>query len=148
MKLAGRFRRGLFLLHGLVTVAAAVVLIVFPAAIPATVGIVLDPHDYLLSYFLAAAELAIGVLSIRAIGLTDATSVSLIANVFVIFHLATAALEIVYLARTSSSVVLVVNIVIRVIAAALFFIVGKSAASARNSGAASNSAPSENEISP
>ena len=52
-------------------------LAVVPAAIPATVGIDLDPEAYLLSYFLAAAELAIALLSLGATRLTDPAAVGL-----------------------------------------------------------------------
>lgn len=68
-----------------------------PAAIPATVGIVIGQEDFLLSYFLAAAELGIAVISIGASRLADATAIGLIAAGLAVFHLSTAALEIFYL---------------------------------------------------
>ena len=89
---AARPFRVILVVHGIVTLAAAVVLAVFPAAIPATVGIDIGVDVFLLSYFLAAAELAVGVLSIGAARLGDTAAVRLIALVFVVFHLATAAL--------------------------------------------------------
>lgn len=49
-----------------VTLAALVMLVVLPAAIPSTVGITIGSDEYLLSYFLTAAELGIGVLAIGA----------------------------------------------------------------------------------
>lgn len=52
--------RWVFLIHGVVTMAAGVVLALFPAAIPLTVGIETDPSGYLLAYLLAAAQLGIG----------------------------------------------------------------------------------------
>ena len=67
--------RIVLIVHGLVTLAAAVVLAVLPAAIPATVGIELEPDAYMLSYFLAAAELAIAMLSLGATRLTDPAAV-------------------------------------------------------------------------
>ena len=107
-------------MHGIVTLAAAVVLAVLPAAIPATVGIDLDPEAYLLSYFLAAAELAIAMLSLGATRLTDPAAVGLIVAVIVVFHLSTAVLEVVSLLFAPVTGVLIANIAVRVVAAAIF----------------------------
>jgi hypothetical protein len=52
-----------FVAHGLITLAGAVVLTVFPTAIPSLVGITLERQDYLLVYLVGAAELAVAVLS-------------------------------------------------------------------------------------
>lgn len=51
---------------GVVTLAALVMLVVLPAAIPSTVGITIGSDEDLLSYLMTAAELGIGVLSIGA----------------------------------------------------------------------------------
>jgi hypothetical protein len=118
----GGFLRVLFLVHGVVTLAAAVVLIVLPAAIPATVGIAIDADGFLLSYFLAAAELAMALLSFGAARLTDIPALRLIVVVFIVFHLATAGLEIAYLSFTAASPVLLANIAIRIVVAVLFFL--------------------------
>jgi hypothetical protein len=118
----GTFLRVLFIAHGVVTLAAAVVLAVLPAAIPATVGIAIDPEAFLLSYFLAAAELAIALLSFGAAWLTDVPALRLIVVVFIVFHLSTAVLEVVFASFTAVSPVLLANIAIRIAAAALFFI--------------------------
>ena len=118
--------RGVFVVHGIVTLAAAVVLAVLPAAIPATVGIVIESDTYLLSYFLAAAELGIGALSLAAVRLNDAEAVRLIALCFALFHGTTAILEIVYVLTEGVSVVLVANIVIRVIVTAVFLLIARS----------------------
>ncbi len=112
--------RIVLIVHGLVTLAAAVVLAVLPAAIPATVGIELEPDAYLLSYFLAAAELAIAMLSLGATRLTDPAAVGLIVAVIVVFHLSTAVLEVVYLLFAPVTGVLIANIAVRVVAAAIF----------------------------
>jgi hypothetical protein len=114
--------RILLIAHGIVTMAAAVVLAVLPAVIPATVGISIDVDGWLLSYFLAAAELAIALLSLGAVQLTDAAALRLIIDVFIVFHLATAALEVLYLGLAGSTPVLVANVAIRLVASALFLI--------------------------
>ena len=128
--------RALFVVHGIVTLAAAVVLTVFPAAIPATVGISLGVDASLLSYFLAAAELAIGMLSIGATRLGDPAALTLIALVFVVFHLATAALEVGYLVMTGPQGVLIANGGVRLVAAAAFLAAAVKLNSARREPAA------------
>lgn len=115
-----RLEQALFLIHGLVTLAAGVVLAVFPGAIPATVGIAMEPENFLLSYFLSAAELSVAVLSIGAARLDDAAAIRLIAAAFVVFHGTTAAFEFVYLATSGFSLVLAANIVVRLGVSAIF----------------------------
>jgi hypothetical protein len=118
-----RIERGVFVVHGMVTLAAAVVLAVFPAAIPRTVGISISPDEYLLSYFLAAAELSIGLLSLAAVRLRDSGAVRLIALCFVALHGATAVLEVVYSLNEGANGVLTANIIVRVIVMAAFVLV-------------------------
>ena len=117
--------RALLIAHGVVTLAAAVALAAVPAAIPATVGIALQPDAFLLSYLLAAAELAIGILSLGATRLTDSAALTLIIAVFVVFHLATAALEALHLALTGVDAVIVINIAVRLAVSAAFLVLGR-----------------------
>ena len=63
--------RAVFVVHGLITLAGAVVLTVFPTAIPSAVGITVARQEYLLVYLVGAAELAVAVLSFGATRLTD-----------------------------------------------------------------------------
>jgi hypothetical protein len=121
-----RVQRLILVLHGVITCAAAIVLAVFPAAIPATVGVPLEPREYLLSYFLAAAELGIGLLSVGAARLDDQRAVQMIGATFAAFHGATAVLEVIYLAMEGGSAVLFANVVVRVIAAATFLLLARS----------------------
>jgi len=118
-----RVEQVVFVVHGIVTIAAAIVLVVAPAAIPATVGIALRPEGYLLSYFLAAAELAIGLLSIGTAWIQDRGAVRLVAGSFAVFHAATAVLEGVHLATQGYSVVLLVNVIVRVIVCGVFLVI-------------------------
>jgi hypothetical protein len=118
-----RVVRAILIVHGIVTIAAALVLAVFPAAIPSTVGIAMEPDAYLLSYFLAAAEFGIGVLSIGAARLEDASAIRLIAVGFAVFHGATAILEVVHLVTNGVSGVLVANLVLRIVACAAFLLI-------------------------
>lgn len=104
--------------HGLITLAGAVVLTVFPAAIPATVGIAIEPADYLLVYLTAAAELAAAALSFGALRLTDRASLRLIVATFALWHGASGVLNLLYLGQTGFSVVLVANTCARAFAVA------------------------------
>lgn len=116
--------RRVFVVHAVVVFAASIVLVVAPSVIPATVGIVLEPKAYLLSYFLAAAELGLAFLSFGARDLTDPRAVRLVVRSFVVFHGATALLE-VYAQRNHFEPVLVVNVLVRAGVIALLVIVGR-----------------------
>lgn len=103
----------IFLLtHGLITLAAALVLIVAPKLIPAAVDIRLQPEHYLLSYFLAAAELAIAGLSFYAARIRNAAALKGILYSFMIFHGSTAILE-VYACLQGTDPVILVNMGMR-----------------------------------
>jgi hypothetical protein len=111
--------RLLFTLHALVTVAAAIVLICAPAAIPRTVGIIIPPSAFLLCYLLAAAELCIGVVSWGARHLTDAKAIRLVVSSFIVFHGASALLELwAFMAGLSAGIW--ANLAVRVVAVTLF----------------------------
>jgi len=114
--------RILFLAHGVVTLAAAVVLVVAPNLIPSTVGLALTPGQFLLPFLLAGAELAIAFLSFAATRLTDARAVSVIALGFAVMHLATAVLE---LFAPLNSPVLYANVALRVVVAVLFVLAAR-----------------------
>jgi hypothetical protein len=115
--------RAVFLVHGLITLAGAVVLTAFPAAIPSAVGITLERSDYLLVYLAAAAELAAAVLSFGAIRLTDAAALRLIVTTFVVLHLVSGVFELVYMGQTRADTVLIVNTVLRFTVVVVFLAV-------------------------
>lgn len=112
--------RKLLLIHAIVTLAAAVVLVVAPAAIPATVNVPLLPEQYLLCYFLAAAELAIAFLSFAGRNLQDKQATRLIVQSFILFHAATGLLESYALLQGISSKI-IANIGLRVVIVLLFY---------------------------
>ena len=97
------------LAHGVITLAGAVVLTVFPTAIPAAVGITLGRSDYLLVYLVAAAELAVAVLSFGAARLTDRAALGLVVATLVVLHGASGSLNLLYLGQTGFSAVLIAN---------------------------------------
>ncbi|MFI6299323.1 hypothetical protein ACIBEJ_47565 [Nonomuraea sp. NPDC050790] len=86
--------RILLVLHGLVTAAAGVVLIVAPGLIPAAVGVRVPADAYLVCYLLAAAELAVGYLSFAARDLRQREATRLVVWTLIVFHACTAGVEV------------------------------------------------------
>lgn len=115
--------RVLFLVHAAVTFAAGIVLIAAPALIPKTVGIEIGPDHYLLSHFLGAAELAIAFLSFYARNIKEKYAVQVIVSSFIVFHMATAAVELYAVDRGISSM-LIANVAVRIAVSMLFFYYG------------------------
>jgi hypothetical protein len=115
--------RAVFLVHGLITLAGAVVLTAFPTAIPSAVGIALERSDYLLVYLAGAAELAVAVLSFGATRLTDPAALRLIVTTFVVLHLVSGVLDLVYMWQTEANGTLIVNTVLRFTVVAVFLAV-------------------------
>jgi len=113
----------LLVVHGLITFAASIVLIVAPTAIPQTVNIDISPNEYLLCYFLGASELSIAFLSVFARKIDDKNSLRLITATFIVFHTATGALEIFALINGLSSKV-IFNIFLRILISILFWYLG------------------------
>jgi hypothetical protein len=109
----------LFVIHAVVTFAAAVVLIVAPGVIPATVGITLDPTANLLSYLLGTAELGIAAASFGGRSITDPKALRLLSMAFIVMHGATALVEI-YAVTQGVDPKIWANVVLRVIMVALF----------------------------
>ncbi|RYY39047.1 MAG: hypothetical protein EOO08_12295 [Chitinophagaceae bacterium] len=112
--------RLVFLLHGIITLLAAIVLVSWPEAIPRTAGIELTREQYLLCWFLAAAEFALGYLSIAARNFSDPRAIRSVCRCFFLFHLFTALMEAISIEQ-EVSVALIANAVVRVLVAGLFF---------------------------
>jgi hypothetical protein len=106
-------------IHAVLTLAAGVVLVVVPAAIPGTVGITVEPAAYLLCYLLAATELGVGALSWSARGITDARALRAILVSFVVMHAATGILEIYAFTRGLDAAIWA-NVALRVVVVAVF----------------------------
>jgi hypothetical protein len=115
-------RRILFIAHGIITLAAAVVLAVAPGLIPSTVGIALPPGGELLAYLLAGCELGVAVVSLGAATLTDPRSIRVIAGGFAALHLGTGVLEVAALLHDADAL-LWGNVVVRIVATVLFALV-------------------------
>jgi len=110
----------LLLVHGLITFAASIVLIFTPTAIPKTVNIEISPNEYLLCYFLGAAELSIAFLSVFARKIKDNLSLRLISATFIVFHVTTGALELFALTNGLSSKI-IFNVFLRIVISILFW---------------------------
>jgi hypothetical protein len=118
-----RTLRAVFAVHGVITLAGAVVLILFPTAIPKAVGITITRPDYLLVYLVAAAELAVAVLSFGAIRITDWAALRLIVTTLVVLHATSGVLDIVYMALTRPNATMITNTVLRFAVVAVFLVV-------------------------
>lgn len=108
----------LLLFHAIITFAAAIVLVVAPGLIPRTLGITLDPSNYLLCYLLAGAELSIAFLSYFGRKLQDTHSLRLIVLTIIVFHVSTFIFEI-YAIMQGVNTLLWVNVAFRAVIVAL-----------------------------
>ena len=119
--------RAVFVVHGFITLAGAVVLTVFPTAIPSAVGITVERPEYLLVYLVGAAELAVAVLSFGASRLTDRAAVRLVVTTFVVLHGASGVLDLVYMAVIGPNATIIANTVLRFTVVAVFLLVWRAA---------------------
>jgi hypothetical protein len=119
--------RAVFALHGLITLAGAVVLMVFPKAIPSMVGITITRPDYLLVYLVGAAELAFAVLSFGAIRITDWAALRLIVTTLVVVHATSGVLDIVYMTLTQPNATMISNTVLRFAVVTVFLVLWRVA---------------------
>jgi hypothetical protein len=118
-----RVLKGLFIIHGLITFAASIVLVIAPTIIPKTVNIDISGNEYLLCYFLGAAELAIAFLSFFGTTIEDKKALRIISSTFIVFHSATGILETYALIWGISSKI-ILNIIFRIVIAVLFWYYG------------------------
>lgn len=111
--------RTLLFAHAFVTLAAGVVLVVAPGAIPATIGVTVTSGAFVLCYFLAGAEFSIAFLSYLGARANSAETIRAIVQGIIVLHASTAALEIYAIARGISPA-LWANVVVRIIVIAIF----------------------------
>jgi hypothetical protein len=115
--------RKLLLAHGVITLAAAIVLVVAPGVIPATVGIELQRDAYLLSWLLAGMELGLAVLSFQGRRLKDPQALRVVVTSCIVVHASTAALEIYGVTRGVDRMIWS-NIIARIVIVVLFLYYG------------------------
>ncbi|WGD49095.1 hypothetical protein QA641_26030 [Bradyrhizobium sp. CB1650] len=113
--------RILLVVNAVATLAAGVVLLLFPAAIPATVGIVLPSEANFVAWLLGSAELGLAALCALALRLTDREALRLVAWTMLVSHLSAALAD--ALARLAP-VAIGANLAIRLLMAALFWWLG------------------------
>jgi hypothetical protein len=113
----------LLTLHALITLAAAIVLVVQPEFIPGSVGIKIDRASYLICYLLAAFELSLSMLSFFSRNLTDPVALKAILISIITLHVASAILEVYALTQGTSASVLF-NVVARIVISLLFYYYG------------------------
>lgn len=112
--------RKLLIIHGVITLAAAIVLVVSPGLIPRMAGVRLAPDADLLAYLLAGAEFGIAFLSFGGSRLGDPQALRLIAGGCIVFHATSALLEAYAVWRQMGNSLLVANIAARIAILALF----------------------------
>ena len=110
--------RVLLLIHGLGTAAATAVLAIWPAAIPAAIGVQLQPDQFIVCYFLSGAEAALCFLCIQALRSQQREVRRAVFQVLIVFHAFTAALS-VRPALQTANLVVILNIGLRVLLIAL-----------------------------
>ena len=114
----------LFVIHAIVTFAASIALIVAPAWIPEMINIEINREQYMLSYFLGAAELAIAFLSFQSRNITDKYALKNIVVTFIIFHVVTGLLLPLGAFDGINMKIIIGNIILRVIISSLFYFFG------------------------
>lgn len=110
-------RRGLtvlFAINAVAAAAAALVLALFPGAIPSIAGISLQASQNLLPYLLAAAELALASLAILAIRSESPEVKRLAVGVLVVFHAGSAVAGVAAVTQ-GAGVVVALNVGVRVV---------------------------------
>jgi hypothetical protein len=115
-------RRGLrilLIIHGFITLAASIVLVVAPGLIPSVVGINLEPGANVLAYLLAGAEFGLAVLSFGASRVTDFRALRLIVWSLIAFHGCSGVLEI-YAYAQGADVAIMANVIARAVIVILF----------------------------
>ena len=117
--------RLLLLVHGLITLAAAVVLAVDPGLIPSIVGIRLAPDANLVAFLLAGAEFGFAVLSLGGSRLSDARALRLIVWSCVAFHGLSGVLE-TYAYFQGASPAILANAIARLIIVGLFLVLSRT----------------------
>lgn len=113
----------LCLAHAIITFAAGAVLIAAPALIPSTVGVHLNPNEYLVAYLLAGTELGLAALSYNGRNLRCPEVRRVVVVPCIVVHASSAALEVFAFANGVSSVILI-NVFVRIIVVGLFLYYG------------------------
>jgi hypothetical protein len=106
--------RILLVIHGFITLAASIVLVVAPGLIPGVVGIHLDPSADVLAYLLAGAEFGLAGLSFGASRVLDFHALQVMVWSLIAFHGCSGVLE-VYAYAQGAGVVVIGNVIARAV---------------------------------
>jgi hypothetical protein len=106
--------RTLLLINAVATLAAGVVLFVFPGAIPSVVGIALAPDQAFVAWLLGAAEIGIAALCIGSVHSPRHDVLRLATTTLVVFHVASAVADGMALAQ-AWSVPIALNLALRIV---------------------------------
>lgn len=113
--------RLLLAVNAVATAAAGIVLFVWPAAIPATVGIVLPPDAYFVAWLLGSAELGLAALCGFALRATQPAALRLVCWTMLVTHATAAAADAMALAQGLAPVAIGINLAVRLLMVALFW---------------------------
>ncbi|MEO6396643.1 MAG: hypothetical protein ABIO40_12130 [Devosia sp.] len=94
--------RTLILINAIATLAAGIMLFVFPGAIPSVVGIALAPDQAFVAWLLGAAEIGIAALCIGSVHSPSHDVLRLATTTLLVFHAASAIADAIALAQAWS----------------------------------------------
>ena len=117
--------RILLLVHGLVTLAAGIALVMRPGFIPALVGAQLGSSGFIVAYLLAGAEFGFSFLSFECALSADAKILRVAAHACAAFHGMSALLEL-YAYANGLGPIILLNIAVRVVVVALFLLLARA----------------------
>lgn len=121
--------RTVILINAVATLAAGVVLFVFPGAIPSVVGIALAPDQAFVAWLLGAAEIGIAALCIGAVHSPSHDVLRLTTNTLLVFHAASAVADGMALAN-AYALPIALNLALRVVMVVLLAAFGLRRATA------------------
>jgi hypothetical protein len=122
--------RALLVIHGFITLAAAIVLVFAPGLIPGMVGVHLEPGANIVAYLLAGAEFGMAVLSFGGSRLTDPPALRLVVWTLITFHGSSGVLEL-YAYSQGVSVAILGNAAARALIVALLVFLSRDATGER-----------------
>jgi len=106
--------RTVILINAIATIAAGVVLFVFPAAIPSVVDITLAPDQAFVAWLLGAAEFTVAALCIGSVHSPSHDVLRLATTTLLVFHAASAVADAMALAQTFS-LPIALNLALRIV---------------------------------
>ncbi len=116
--------RLLLAVNAVATAAAGIVLFLWPAAIPATVGIALAPDASFVAWLLGSAELGLAALCALGLRASEPAALRLVCWTMLVTHATAAVADAMALAQGLAPVAIGINLAVRVAMVALFWRLG------------------------